>query len=232
MFSLLLLHSNVRTNPILSNFGFKYFILFVDDFSQYAWIFPMKRKTEVPYHFHNLRLSIEKLCNAYIRCLQTVGDEEYVCFWPIDEEFVNRDFYLITHHICHRLSCLYTPSQNGLVECNVHHLIKRDARCSSMRSCQLRSGHKCYPNRHKPSEPSTIVHVIFSYFFQCPFGITLVHLHLRVFVCLYYPLVLFPGSHKLNLKVLSRAFIGYASNMKDYHCLNHQACHFHTTHNI
>lgn len=41
-----LIHVDVWDPPILSNQGFKYYILFVDDYSRYSWVFPMKLKFE------------------------------------------------------------------------------------------------------------------------------------------------------------------------------------------
>lgn len=32
--------------PLLSKHGFKYYIIFLDDFSRYTWIFPLKAKSE------------------------------------------------------------------------------------------------------------------------------------------------------------------------------------------
>lgn len=36
---------------MLSNSDFKYFVLFVDDFSRHTWVFPIKKKSEVSISF-------------------------------------------------------------------------------------------------------------------------------------------------------------------------------------
>ncbi|KAB2624056.1 hypothetical protein D8674_015716 [Pyrus ussuriensis x Pyrus communis] len=36
---------------VISIEGFRYYVLFVDDFSRYSWIFPMKHKSELLFHF-------------------------------------------------------------------------------------------------------------------------------------------------------------------------------------
>ena len=33
--------------PITSHFGFQYYVIFVDDFSKYTWLFPLKNKSDV-----------------------------------------------------------------------------------------------------------------------------------------------------------------------------------------
>ena len=43
-----IIHTDVwGPSPILSNLGFRYFLLFVDDFTRYSWIFPLKNKSDV-----------------------------------------------------------------------------------------------------------------------------------------------------------------------------------------
>jgi hypothetical protein len=45
-----LLHCDVWTSPVLSNFGFKYYLVLLDDFSHYCWSFPLRHKSEVHRH--------------------------------------------------------------------------------------------------------------------------------------------------------------------------------------
>ena len=33
--------------PVTSHFGFQYYVIFVDDFSKYTWLFPLKNKSVV-----------------------------------------------------------------------------------------------------------------------------------------------------------------------------------------
>ena len=42
-----LIHSNLWQSPVLSNSGYRYGICFVDDFSHYTWLYPLKRKQDV-----------------------------------------------------------------------------------------------------------------------------------------------------------------------------------------
>ena len=37
--------SDVWTSPILSNNGFKYYVIFVDHFTRYIWFYPLKKKS-------------------------------------------------------------------------------------------------------------------------------------------------------------------------------------------
>jgi hypothetical protein len=41
------LHCDVWTSPVLSNSGFQYYLVVLDDYSHYVWTFPLRRKSDV-----------------------------------------------------------------------------------------------------------------------------------------------------------------------------------------
>lgn len=41
-----LIHCDLWTSPILSIFGFKYYLVVVDDYSHFIWTFPLRRKSD------------------------------------------------------------------------------------------------------------------------------------------------------------------------------------------
>ena len=47
----------------------RYYVTFIDDYSRYAWIYPMKKKSEVLSHFQKLKCQVEKETGRHIRCL-------------------------------------------------------------------------------------------------------------------------------------------------------------------
>nr|GEY95237.1 ribonuclease H-like domain-containing protein [Tanacetum cinerariifolium]GEY95239.1 ribonuclease H-like domain-containing protein [Tanacetum cinerariifolium]GEY95244.1 ribonuclease H-like domain-containing protein [Tanacetum cinerariifolium]GEY95261.1 ribonuclease H-like domain-containing protein [Tanacetum cinerariifolium] len=42
-----IIHSDLWTSPIVSSSGFKYYVLFLDHFSHYVWIYPLKHKSDM-----------------------------------------------------------------------------------------------------------------------------------------------------------------------------------------
>jgi hypothetical protein len=42
-----LLHCDVWTSPVKSISGFQFYLVILDDFSHYAWTFPLRRKSDV-----------------------------------------------------------------------------------------------------------------------------------------------------------------------------------------
>jgi len=42
-----LLHCDVWTSPIISNSGYKFYLVILDDFSHFVWTFPLRHKSDV-----------------------------------------------------------------------------------------------------------------------------------------------------------------------------------------
>lgn len=74
-----LLHSDVcGPTPIPSVYGFIYYVLFVDDFSKFAWLFPLKSKAAVLDTFQLFKLQVENLLSFKIKTFLSDGGGEYL----------------------------------------------------------------------------------------------------------------------------------------------------------
>lgn len=74
-----IVHSDVwGPSPILSVTGFRYYLIFIDDFSRYTWFFPLKCKSDVFTTFLSFKLQVEKLLAYSIKCLRTDGRGEFM----------------------------------------------------------------------------------------------------------------------------------------------------------
>jgi len=89
--------------PILSPFNFKYYVLFIDDYSRFTWIFPLKQKSETIHAFTQFKSLLENQFNKKIKGLQGDGRGE---FKPVQK-------IAIKSEIQFRMSCTYTSQQNG-----------------------------------------------------------------------------------------------------------------------
>ncbi|GKC01352.1 ribonuclease H-like domain-containing protein [Tanacetum coccineum] len=49
-----IVHSDIWTSPIVSSGGFKYYVLFLDHYSHYLWIYPLRAKSEMFQKFLKL----------------------------------------------------------------------------------------------------------------------------------------------------------------------------------
>ena len=99
-------------SPIVSCNGFRYYVHFIDEFSRFSWIYFLRTKDEVVHVFALFKAQVENLFGTSIKTLQSDGGTE---FKPIAKRFPQ---------IVHRISCPYTPQQNGLAERKHRHIIE------------------------------------------------------------------------------------------------------------
>ncbi|KAJ9543614.1 hypothetical protein OSB04_023321 [Centaurea solstitialis] len=103
-----LIHSDLWTSPITSLSGFKYYVLFLDDFSHFLWVFPLRAKTEVFSTFKTFRAYVINQFKTDIQLFQCDNGREFNNQPLLD--------FFKTHGIKIRFSCPYTSPQNGKAE--------------------------------------------------------------------------------------------------------------------
>lgn len=113
---LALIHSDVWTSPVENNKGIKYYVVFIDDYSRYSWIYPMKFKHEVFDNFKQFKSLVENAFSTKIKSFQSDGGGEYT-----KRVFQN---FLTTHGISFRSSCPDHPEQNGIAERKHRHIVE------------------------------------------------------------------------------------------------------------
>ena len=112
-----LVHSNLwGPAPMKSINGFKYYVLFIDHFTKFTWIYLLKSKSEVFAKFVQFKAMIENQFSARIKTFRSNGGGK--------DTSTKFKTYLSQQGIIHQISCPYTPQQNGLVEKKHRHLIK------------------------------------------------------------------------------------------------------------
>ena len=116
-FTFELVHSDAwGPAPVTSIDDYRYYVLFVDHFTQFTWIFLLKAKFEVFSKFVLFKAMVETQYSTKIRTLRFDGGGEYTSY-----AFKT---YLQQHDIIHQISCPYTSQKNGLVERKHKHLIE------------------------------------------------------------------------------------------------------------
>ena len=112
-----LVHSDVwGPSPLTSLLGFNYYIIFVDDYSRFTWMFLLKHKTEVLSVFKHFKSMVETQFNSKLKVLRTDNGSKYI----------NTDFrsFCSTSSILHQSSCPHTPEQNGVSERKHRHIVE------------------------------------------------------------------------------------------------------------
>jgi hypothetical protein len=97
-----LVHSDVwGPAPICSYNGFKYFVIFIDDFSKATWMYLLKSKEEVFNYFVEFSNYVENQFNTKIKIFRSDNDTEFT-----NNNF--KDFFL-NKEIFHQTTCINTP---------------------------------------------------------------------------------------------------------------------------
>jgi transposase InsO family protein len=208
-----LVHSDVwGPAPVSSSNGNKYYLLFVDDFSRYSWLFLLKHKSDVLATFKHFKASVETQLSAQIKFLRTDCGGEYT-----SNAFTD---FCSSHGITHQFSCPHTLQQNGIVERKHRHIIE----------CALTLlSHASLPTTHWTYAVTTAIHLInrlpsphlshkspWEHLFHKAPDIT----HLKTFGCLCYPYLRPYNTHKLQPRSTPCIFLGYPSHTKGYICLD------------
>ncbi|KAL4569135.1 hypothetical protein LXL04_024766 [Taraxacum kok-saghyz] len=92
--------------PMFSINGNRYFVLSVDDYTKFVWIYFLSTKSQVLQTFNNFRTMIKTQFGYEIKSFQSD--------WG--SEFRTISTYLQSCGIHHRISCPYGSEQNGYVE--------------------------------------------------------------------------------------------------------------------
>lgn len=88
--------------------GYKYFALFIDDFSRKFFVHFLKNKSDIFSEFKIFKYRVERETDRKIKILRTDNGGEY-----INGEF---DRFLESEGIRRHLTVPYTPQQNGVAE--------------------------------------------------------------------------------------------------------------------
>ena len=98
--------SNVWTSNVSSSDGFHYYVIFVDRYTKYIWLYPLRCKSDVHSTFVAFKQLVENYFTIVIKMLYTYNGGEFLAF---------RSF-LTTHGITHLTAPPHTLEHNGYFE--------------------------------------------------------------------------------------------------------------------
>lgn len=103
-------------SPTPSISGCKYYLLQVDDFSRFSWLYLLQRKSEVLQMFVHFKNHMKNMFSTNIKIIHTGGGGEF--------NYSLFKSFLAQHEIIQQVTCLHTLSQNGVAERKHRHIIE------------------------------------------------------------------------------------------------------------
>ncbi|KAJ1692595.1 hypothetical protein LUZ63_009293 [Rhynchospora breviuscula] len=203
-----LVHSDLwGPSPVVSKDGYRYYVVFVDDFTRYSWLYFLHTKDELSQVFSLFKTKIENLLGCNIKVLRTDGGTEYK---PLSRLFPNITF---------QTTCPYTPQQNGVAERFHRHLVELSLATINRASIPLTYWPDVFHSilyiiNRLPS--SSINHIPYIKLFNKSPD----YAFLKVLGCLCFPYLRPYTNHKLQNRSLPCVFLGYAHDQKGYRCLD------------
>ncbi|KAJ0808584.1 putative RNA-directed DNA polymerase [Helianthus annuus] len=196
--------------PVTSYDGHRYFLLCVDHFTRYMWIFPLKQKSDVFAIFKQFVAMVERQFQSKVKSVQTD--------WG--GEFRNLPSFFSPLGIIHRRSCPHTSEQNGFVERRHRHVVETGLTLLAQSGVPSRFWHFAFDTvvyliNRMPSRTASNVSS-FELIFSRPPDFSF----LRVFGCQCYPHIRPYNQHKMEFRSLSCVFLGYSPVHHGYRCLD------------
>ncbi|XP_058208222.1 uncharacterized protein LOC131321235 [Rhododendron vialii] len=112
-----LIHMDVwGPSPIPSHKGFRYYLLLVDDFTRFTWLFPFHYKSEVKKVIAQFQAYVSTQFHTTVQTFRSDNGGEFINHFPL--------VLFLTKGIIHQTSCPHTSEQNGLAERKHRHLIE------------------------------------------------------------------------------------------------------------
>ncbi|KAK9078295.1 hypothetical protein SSX86_002352 [Deinandra increscens subsp. villosa] len=202
-------------SPITSLNGYRYYAAFVDDFSRFCWLYPLKTKNEFANALQVFMTFAQTQFSRKIKIFQSDGGTEFI------NSKVREIFE--ANGTLHRTSCPYTPQQNGRVERKHRHIVETGL------SMLFQS--KLNPNLWVEAF-STAIFVINRLPsrilnnrspFELLYNYKPEYASFKPFGCRVYPLLRPYSEHKLSPRSLPCIFLGYSAKHKGYKCLDPMA---------
>jgi transposase InsO family protein len=207
-----IVHSDLWTSPTLSSGGHRYYILFLDDFTNFLWTFPIANKSQTYSVFLKFRNHIKTQFERDIKCFQCDNGKEYD----------NTSFHKFCEQngMSFRFSCPHTSPQNGKAERKIRTINNMIRTLLAHASLPPSFWHHALqmatyllnilPNKKLALQtPTTILYQ------KLPS-----YSHLKVFGCLCFPLIPSTTRNKLQPRSKPCVFLGYPSNHRGYKCLD------------
>ena len=206
-----LIHSDVwGPSPISTPGGSRYFVIFVDDFSRYTWIYLFKNRYKLYQIYRDFTKMIETQFSKHIKVFRSDNAQEYKA-----HEFTSilHQFGTVPHS-----SCPDTFQQNGRAESKLRNILDV-VRATTIAA----STHSQFWGQAAVTDVYTINRCSSPIFqnqtpYDLLFGYSPSYDLLRVFGCVCFVILHDHERNKLQSRSRLCCFIGYGIGQKGYMC--------------
>ena len=197
-------------SPITTQGGSRYFVIFVDDFSIYTYIYLFKNRSELSQIYRDFTKMIETQFSKPIKVFRSDNAQEYKA-----HEFTSilHQFGTVPHS-----SCVGTSQQNGRAEIKLSHILDvvRATTITASTSTQF-WGEAALTSVYTINRcPSPIIQNQTPY--DMLFGSSPSYDSLRVFGCACFVILQDHERNKLQSRSRLCCFLGYGIGKKGYRC--------------
>lgn len=201
--------SDVWQSPVLSAHNYKYYLVLVDHYTRYCWMYPLKAKSQVKEIFVAFKSLVENRFQTKIQTLYSDNGGEYLALKS----------FLSSHGISHLTTPPHTPEHNGLSERKHRHIVETGL--SLLTAAQMPLSHWPYAFAAAVFLINRLPTPVLSHLspYQKLFQITPNYQKLRTFGCLCFPWLRPYAPNKLENRSLPCVFIGYSLTQSAYLCL-------------
>jgi hypothetical protein len=203
-------------SPVICHAQYKYFVIFIDDYSRFTWIYFLSSKADVFSTFQSFVAYVETQFSTCIQILCSDSGGEYMSH--AFQYFLQQKGILSQYS-----SSPYTLQQNGVAERKNRHLL------DVVRTLTLEPS---VPSRFWVEALSTAVYLInrlpsptlhLDSPYSCLFGVPLDYNSLHVFGCICFVHLPPVERHKLAAQSVLCAFLGYSNSHKGFVCYDADA---------
>jgi len=196
--------------PIASTDQNKYFVISVDHFTKYIWLYPIKYKFDVYTIFPTFKNLVENYFKTKIISIYSDSGGEFQKLKPLFANF----------GISHLMTPPYTPQHNGTAERRHRHIIETGLTLLHQSGLPLKFWSHAFQTATYLINrlPTPILNNCSP--FKAIFGDVPNYSKLRVFCCLCYPWLCPYNNHKLEPRSRPCIFLGYSLTQSAYKCFD------------
>lgn len=217
-----IIYSDVWKSPILSVDHFKYYLILVDNFTRYTWLYPLNQKSHFKDTFTAFKSLVENRFQTKIGTLYSDNGGEYIALHG----------FLSSHGLSHLTTPPHTPEHNDISERKHRHVVETGLTLLC---------HASIPNTYWNYAMAAAVYLINRMPtpilsnvspFRKLFGNDPNYVKLLVFGSLCFPWLRLYTSHKLEHCSSPCVFLGYSLTQSAYLCLEPVTSRIYTSRHV